>query len=514
MLSSWSNENKITTKGLQVQTLVAMTSARTNSLVVYDCHRIATKSYHYFGMSEAAARACQAAKIAQYTRRIYHFYNSSGSSEITFEDVCVANVSLDYDDADMWTVSIDVSEDQQQYFPYAVPFDPYAMGLFDTSFDYDEDDADGSYIRITSCYRENAALYLAYEQSISDFDSASMVVQSSTDGGTTWADATPSAKTDSLVTFLSGAWTNGLYRLKWSDTVVSNAQATPDADVTRTLVLADPSFNTVYGKWYLDYTQDFSGFDRTAVIVYTKTVGATTWTDITSSCVLRTGQIYTSITDKDTQRYFKIAYDGVASNEVLTPYSPSSDVGDGSMVLLGAYNDLPSSTYFNVILKHEISSFDSSLITAKVSEDGITWSDLAVTESYSGDLWYGTIDTSTSDIRYVKFYYDGTQATCGFAIPYTDGTDSLWHLGLAPDVSSTTAWFNQSIASFDASLLELQVSTDSGSTWETVSGTAGYSNSRGTFSFDTALGTDYDARLFRFVYDGTTYTNTIKYPLA
>lgn len=68
MFYSWSNANKITTNALQIQYTGTYTKTY-HGLQIYEFHRLATKEYSYVGMTEAAAKACQDAKLAQYTRK-------------------------------------------------------------------------------------------------------------------------------------------------------------------------------------------------------------------------------------------------------------------------------------------------------------------------------------------------------------------------------------------------------------------------------------------------------------
>lgn len=67
MFYSWSDANKITSRELQIQYTSSYSGMYYGS-PCYEFHRIATKEYRYVGMTEAAAKACQDAKLAQYTR--------------------------------------------------------------------------------------------------------------------------------------------------------------------------------------------------------------------------------------------------------------------------------------------------------------------------------------------------------------------------------------------------------------------------------------------------------------
>ena len=115
MFYSWSNKNKITTKSLQIQYTGAFAGWRmyndTPWYRVYEFHRLATKEYQYVGMTEAAAKACQDAKLAQYTRKFTQWYTSEGVYAANTQFLCVANVTMDSDEDGLWTVNISVSED-------------------------------------------------------------------------------------------------------------------------------------------------------------------------------------------------------------------------------------------------------------------------------------------------------------------------------------------------------------------------------------------------------------------
>ena len=193
MFYSWSNENKITTKSLQIQYTGSYTKTYAGNRI-YEFHRLASKEYEYVGMTEAAAKACQDAKLNQYTRKFVEWYNQNGNMSRIREFKCVADVSMDSDGDGLWTVSISVNEDQRQYFP-AVDVNDIPYGLFDTTLDYDEEPAEGGYLRMSTVWRENQRLYIAYQQDIAGFDRANLVAQNSTDNGATWTNLTPSSST-------------------------------------------------------------------------------------------------------------------------------------------------------------------------------------------------------------------------------------------------------------------------------------------------------------------------------
>ena len=78
MFYSWSDANKITTKALQIQ-YTGVFHKMYLGQPVYEFHRLATKEYQYVGMTEAAAKACQEAKLAQYTRTFILWNNENGN---------------------------------------------------------------------------------------------------------------------------------------------------------------------------------------------------------------------------------------------------------------------------------------------------------------------------------------------------------------------------------------------------------------------------------------------------
>ena len=197
-------------------------------------------------MTEAAAKACQDAKLDQYTRRFVEWYNQNGNMSRIREFKCVADVSMDSDGDGLWTVSISVNEDQRQYFP-AVDVNNIPYNLFDTTLDYDEEPAEGGYLRMSTVWRENQRLYIAYQEDIAGFDRANLVAQNSTDNGATWTNLTPTSSTAGQMYFNSGAWSQGLVRLKYGDTIFSNIEATPANSYSNSLELYTPYWQVIGG---------------------------------------------------------------------------------------------------------------------------------------------------------------------------------------------------------------------------------------------------------------------------
>jgi len=529
MFVYWSKENKVTTEALSVKNVVSFLGYRRATLnPFYRCVRIVTKSYKYIGMTEAAAKACAAAKQAQYTRRIFHRFTSDGVEFNKWDMICAADVKMSHDESGLCSVSINVNEEQEQYVEAQNNgyYDPYAHGVFDLTFDYDEDPPEGECLRVASIYRENGRLNVAYEEDIQGFDrtSSQFRVEHSTDGGATWTTATPTSSAKNLVVFNAQAWEAGLYRVCWGS-VASNSIATPATQYTRTLTLSEPTYD---GSWRMSYAQDFANYNAAELIVQSRTPAQSTWQNITAQCAVTSGSVIVLTADETAELYFRISYDGVASAAVHTPYHPESDKGDGSMLLLGAYhspND--ASQLWNFVVEHSHDSVDASLFAIKCSEDGMAWSDGTITPSnQSGSKVFGTLGWSGHQTYYAKIFYDGVQVTDAFLLPYKQETDDgIWHLGLAAEVSYTYMFFGlrddlvtayANAGGFPYYLIEVDVSTDGGETWDEVEGsaTSGGSSHGGMFLFTNQI-QDTDPRLFRIRIDDSVHVTTnLKYPLA
>ena len=319
MFYSWSNANKITTKSLQIQYTGSYTKTYAGNRV-YEFHRIASKEYQYVGMTEAAAKACQDAKLAQYTRKFVQWFNQNGNYGKYREFKCVANVTMNNDEDGLWTVNISVNEDQMQYYA-AFDVDAIPYGLFDTGLNYDEDPLEGGFLRISSVWLENQRLYIAYQQNISGFDRAQLVIQNSTDGGATWSNISPTSSTDGQVYFNSGAWSQGLVRLRFGDTIFSNVEATPSQSYSNTLELYQPYWQVVggsYGAWRIQFAQSFPDFDAAEMRIETRSSPQDGWTDITESCDAFGDRITTPYTEQETLFYARAKYSGQYSNTVNT----------------------------------------------------------------------------------------------------------------------------------------------------------------------------------------------------
>lgn len=315
MLCYWSEHNKITTKSLQVQYLASFVKTRYGT-DIYEWHRIASKSYSYIGMTEAAAKACQAAMLAKYTRNFLQWYNENGTYVGRYSTVCVANVSMNGDEGGLWEVSIDVNEDQMQYSDYYLRGIPYH--LFDLGLDYDESPAEGGYLRISNVWRENSRLYLSYEHDIASFDrtSSSFHIEQSTDGGATWTAKAPTSHTDGQMYFNSTAWAAGLIRLRWGDSLISNAEQTPSREYADTLLLAAPYYQTVGtedSRWRVQFLQDFANFDSSGLTIEARSASADSWVDITSQCDIAGDRVSLPYSSSTAMFQLRATYSGVTA---------------------------------------------------------------------------------------------------------------------------------------------------------------------------------------------------------
>lgn len=414
MFCSWSNKNKRTTKALQVQ--------RTMSFVrtywgqnVYEYHRLASKEYAYVGMNEAAAKACQAAMLAKYTRVWTRWYNDRGTYKPVRSQSCCANVSLNHVGGVTWDVEISVNEDQMQYCPGYVANPDY---LFDLTLDYDETTPAGSYLRISSMWRENARLYVAYEQAIADFSrtATSFHVEGSTDGGATWSAMVPTSNEEGLMYFNSGAWAAGLVRLRWGSDVISNAEATPTGGYTNEILLTQIYYQL--DAWRIRYNQSFSGFNPSAVIVWKSTDGST-WEDVSAQCYLLNGVIVTPYYSADEIFAIKATYDShtsnvvssvsgvlpvdgdldvtVENNQVTTvalTFSANTEAFDATKVSIRYHDGHGTQTYANANIT--ITEGEGNLRTATFSVGNVI---LGSSMDVSATLIYGTLVGGTAAKR-------------------------------------------------------------------------------------------------------------------
>ena len=344
----WSDENKVTHRGLQVQWLSSVVGYR-YALPIYQFQRIATKSYSYVGMNEATAKACQDAKLAQYTRNLRQWYTDRGVYKPMDKTVCVASVTMSHDSGGMWSVDIEVNEDQTQYYDSAVA----PSWLFDLSLDYDESAPYGLFLRVSNVWRENNRLYLQYQQSIPGFDrtSSKFVAQNSTDGGATWTNITPSSSTDGLMYFISSAWDSGLVRVVWDGTA-SNAVETPATQYTYTLSLGNPYIQVVgtdEATWRAQFIQDFANFVPSGLSVESRATSADSWSDITAQCII-SGDRVVLPGDRDDVFQVRIKYSGVTSNAVTTAAGMISVYGTADVTVTNNQVDVVSLDITQTIL--------------------------------------------------------------------------------------------------------------------------------------------------------------------
>lgn len=135
LFQTWSDANKQTDSGL-LSTYVSELDAPmigADGWYWYRLERHRTKTYRYVGMTEAAAKACAAAKYQQYMRPFYEWKYENGiwkpwshsdgqwvfvpASEDRYYVPC-ADVSADHDEGQMWSVTVTVDETCVAYMRY------------------------------------------------------------------------------------------------------------------------------------------------------------------------------------------------------------------------------------------------------------------------------------------------------------------------------------------------------------------------------------------------------------
>jgi len=168
LLTTYNDTNKVTDSALRVQYAVEsdkcayrgwidapMPDGGTVQVWVdgekwfYRVHRYATKSYSYVGMDEATAKACQNAKIAQYTRAFSRVVEGDAPPDpevspdpsttltlgYTYE--CRSDIVAQHVDGHMWEVVINVNEDDEK-FSYELPSNPASLFTAENQRNYDE----------------------------------------------------------------------------------------------------------------------------------------------------------------------------------------------------------------------------------------------------------------------------------------------------------------------------------------------------------------------------------------
>ncbi len=141
LLNSYGDGNKVTEVALKkTYSFEAHFFALGDALYsAYKVRRLCTKQYRYTGMTETAAKTCQAAKIQKYTR-------SSAAWALDFENntvvvkphnysMLVASVEAVHLYGCAWETRIQVHEDESVW-TLSYPSNPAA--LFDETRDYDE----------------------------------------------------------------------------------------------------------------------------------------------------------------------------------------------------------------------------------------------------------------------------------------------------------------------------------------------------------------------------------------
>lgn len=81
-------------------------------LVHWEVRRTCTKDYRYIGLTEAAAKACAAAKVEKYTRTSYVWARKTDTGyESAGVQACQADIAAVHDEGDAWHVDVQVSEE-------------------------------------------------------------------------------------------------------------------------------------------------------------------------------------------------------------------------------------------------------------------------------------------------------------------------------------------------------------------------------------------------------------------
>ena len=79
---------------------------------------ITTESFSYIGMTEAAATACAAAMITNYTENVTIYTVQDGSVTATVKSECVAAVKPKLTGGRMWQVDVDVNRKVYSLIPF------------------------------------------------------------------------------------------------------------------------------------------------------------------------------------------------------------------------------------------------------------------------------------------------------------------------------------------------------------------------------------------------------------
>lgn len=176
LLTNWGPHNMVTEEALCVR----YSQAFNNEQSYWEVTRLATKQYRFIGMTEATAKACVSAKLAQYTRNYTQIIEreipaSPGSDTMITVHVpiavpeCMADiVAVREGDGNAWSVQIAVSEVDMRPYQFRNVgtnefwqpcADPASLFPEANARDYDDDEGDpgpaGAALRITSATRGN-----------------------------------------------------------------------------------------------------------------------------------------------------------------------------------------------------------------------------------------------------------------------------------------------------------------------------------------------------------------------
>lgn len=340
-LHYWSNENKVTDEPLQVRYTASYggkLSGRKLEGKAYTYHRYATKVYRYVGMDERTARACAEEKLKQYTRvRFFWYWDENMEIQFSRELKCGATVRVRHTDGHLWSVEINVNEDDVYYSPLWID-DIAASGFFDSG-DYDEDPAAGAVLIAKTLYWINSQpkniLRMLYVADIDNFVKANLEVQYTTNGRD-WLDFEPQFGAEE---YIDGNWSLGIpttgedaslpanayaFRLKYGE-VISNAVIVPGASsvYSGAITLAAPEYSN--GFWRIAYNQDVQGFSTSAAVLEKSSDGST-WT-VAPSYYVAAAQINTgdSAETSTAARYWRLKFGSSTSNAVSVSASSTTD---------------------------------------------------------------------------------------------------------------------------------------------------------------------------------------------
>lgn len=516
LLHFYGQKNQVTSQALAVS-YTSQIKKRGAYGDLYEYHRIASKSYSFVGMDERTARACRDAKEAQYTRTFRQYRSETGALLDTQLHLCVASVQMAHDDGGMWHVDITVAEDQVQ-FVYGWELNIVGQ-LFDTSLDYDEPaEVPGMFLQIDRLERGATVMTGFYRADAPGFDRLSndfKVMRS--DDGKSWTEDAAAVKTAEGQFTVATAGAGKLYMLTWKGER-SNVIADPSAgwDYTGTL---GPLvfFNGMF--WRAAYSFDVPNFDRTKLIVYIQRSTDSSWKDVTLDCEIRSGMIYfsnmTSATSVFKAKLYYSGDGGIATNEQQTPYNPDADVGDGSLLVTGCFEESPAGSMrydLNCLWKTsgEINP------SAKMSSDGAAWS--VVSTTYNDNNLVVRLNTQDYP-TYLKVFNGGVQASNVLVLPFRGAEgEQIWCKGISAftiGMNNIQVSWGTNIANFERENLLLQVSTDGGVTWSDATA----ERLEGEDFIDSGIQVDDTHRLFRFCYDAVAeadriYSAPIKYPMA